>query len=109
MLFLVDAQLPPALAKWLIGQGHSASHVLDLGLERADDRAIWKRAIELGAVILTKDEDFAVRKVLEREGPPVVWVRFGNTTRPEVVARFERHLPAILDALQRGEELLEID
>jgi len=36
MHFSVDAQLPPALAKWLVGQGHVASHVLDLGLERAD-------------------------------------------------------------------------
>jgi predicted nuclease of predicted toxin-antitoxin system len=37
MQFLIDAQLPPALARWLVGQGHTASHVLDLGLERADD------------------------------------------------------------------------
>jgi hypothetical protein len=54
------------VAEW---PGHLAAHVLDLGLERADDRAIWNRAIEMGAVILTKDEDFAVRKVLEKEGP----------------------------------------
>ena len=54
MHFLVDAQLPPALAKWLIGQGHVAAHVFELGLERADDRRIWDRALELGAVIVTK-------------------------------------------------------
>ena len=107
--FLVDAQLPPALAKWLISQGHAASHVLDLGLERADDRAIWNRAIEIGAVILTKDEDFAVRVVLEPGGPSVVWVRFGNTTRAELLTRFEHHLQGVLDALERGDTLVEID
>ena len=108
MHFLVDAQLPPALAKWLIGRGHVAAHVFELGLERADDRSIWDRALEIGAVIVTKDEDFAIRKVLEKAGPRVVWVRFGNTTRPEVLARFEHHLPAILDALEGGEDLVEI-
>ena len=32
MTFLIDAQLPPALASWLIQQGHTAQHVDDLGL-----------------------------------------------------------------------------
>jgi predicted nuclease of predicted toxin-antitoxin system len=30
MRFLVDAQLPPALANWLAAQGHDAAHVADL-------------------------------------------------------------------------------
>jgi predicted nuclease of predicted toxin-antitoxin system len=60
------------------------------------------------AVILTKDEDFALRRIMERIGPRVVWVRFGNTTRPEVISRFERHLPGILEALERGDGLVEI-
>jgi predicted nuclease of predicted toxin-antitoxin system len=33
MRFLVDAQLPPALARWLAAQGHEAAHVGDLGLQ----------------------------------------------------------------------------
>jgi predicted nuclease of predicted toxin-antitoxin system len=109
VLFLVDAQLPPALARWLTGQGHAASRVVDLGLERADDRSIWDRAVKIGAVILAKDEDVAVRKVLEAKGPSVVWVRFGNTTRAEVLVRFEQQLPLVLDALSRGEGLVAID
>lgn len=32
MNFLVDAQLPPALARWIAGQGHGAVHVFDLAL-----------------------------------------------------------------------------
>ena len=31
------------------------------------------------------------------------------TTRPDVLTRFERHLPGILELLQRGEGLVEID
>lgn len=61
MTFLVDAQLPPALARWLSGQGHEAHHVEDVGLRDADDGPIWAHALSVGAVILTKDEDFAER------------------------------------------------
>lgn len=63
----------------------------------------------MGAIIVTKDEDFAVRKALEEHGPRIVWVRFGNTTKPEVLNRFGGHLTAVLDALRRGEGLIEID
>jgi predicted nuclease of predicted toxin-antitoxin system len=101
--------MPPALARWLIGQGHTASHVFDLGLGGADDRTIWDHASEAGAAIVTKDEDFVVRRVLADSGPSIVWVRFGNTTRPEVIARLARHLPGILEALGRGEALVEIN
>jgi predicted nuclease of predicted toxin-antitoxin system len=42
--FLVDAQLPPAVARWLTEEGHDAQHVFDLGLHQATDRAIWAKA-----------------------------------------------------------------
>jgi predicted nuclease of predicted toxin-antitoxin system len=80
-----------------------------MNLERADDRTIWDRALEIGAVIVTKDEDFSVRKIFEEGGPAVVWVRFGNTTRHEIISRFQDYLVGILQALSRGEGLVEID
>jgi predicted nuclease of predicted toxin-antitoxin system len=58
-------------------------------------------------VIVTKDEDFAVRRVLE-EGPAVVWVRTGNTRRAELLRRIEFDFSAIVAALERGETLVEI-
>jgi predicted nuclease of predicted toxin-antitoxin system len=60
MRYLVDAQLPPALARWLVVEGHEAEHVIDRRLETASDREIWDFALETEAVIVTKDEDFAV-------------------------------------------------
>ena len=109
MRFLIDAQLPPALARWLVGQGHTASHVFDLGFERADDRKIWNYALTGYDSLVSKDEDFAVMSALEADGPMVVWVRFGNTSRRDVIARFERELPAIISARARNERLIEID
>jgi predicted nuclease of predicted toxin-antitoxin system len=70
---LVDAQLPPALARWLTAQGHDAQHVFDVGLIDAADAAVWQRALDTSATILTKDEDFAIRSQLRGSGPPVVW------------------------------------
>jgi predicted nuclease of predicted toxin-antitoxin system len=108
MTFLVDAQLPPALARWLSGRGHAAVHVVDLALERATDTAVWAHAAQTGAVVVTKDEDFATRRQLTPDGPPIVWIRIGNTTNPELLLRMEAHLPNVVSALGRGEMMVEI-
>lgn len=107
MRFLVDAQLPPALARQIAALGHTAEHVADCGLATAADREIRAYAVSVGAVIITKDEDFIVRKLLE-SGPPVVWVRVGNTRRTDLLRRIEANFAAILSALERGETLVEI-
>jgi len=74
MRFLVDAQLPAALARWLAAEGHRAEHVADIGLAGAPDKAIWDYALAAGAVIVTKDEDFSLLKALKVGGPTVVWI-----------------------------------
>lgn len=58
MKFLIDQQLPPALARFLQTEGHDAEHVRELGLKEADDKIIWNRAISNGQVVVSKDEDF---------------------------------------------------
>lgn len=108
MRFLVDAQLPPALARWLAAQGHEAEHISDCGLGGAADTAIWNYAAGVNAVIVTKDEDFAQRKALDRSGPVIVWIRLPNTRRRELLVRFGTVLPRLLQALERGETLIEI-
>jgi predicted nuclease of predicted toxin-antitoxin system len=106
--FLVDAQLPPALARWLTAQGHDAHHVFDLDLHQASDRAIWAEAVKSGAAILSKDEDFITLATLEPKGPQVVWVRAGNTTTRALLEWMTPLLPTIVEALERGEKVIEI-
>ena len=108
MRFLVDAQLPPALARWLVANGHEAEHVSDKGMQAASDTAIWDQALFTSATIVTKDEDFAQRKVLTATGPAIVWIRLPNTRRRDLLAWFETILPDILSALERGETLVEV-
>ena len=71
MKFLVDANLPPALAQWLVSEGHEARHVADLGMQAAADREIWQHARDSGACIVTKDEDSCCYKHWTAPAPPL--------------------------------------
>lgn len=108
MRFLVDAQLPSALARWLTAQGHIAEHVSDIGLSSASDGVIWDYALEHSAIIVTKDEDFAQRKVLARRSPAVLWLRIRNTRKHELLTRFAELFPLIASAIERGDTLVEV-
>jgi len=77
-------------------------------LIRAADSAIWQHARETAAVIVTKDEDFAVMAQLRSPGPPVVWIRFGNTRKAELLRRVAGMWPRVVEALSRGESLIEL-
>lgn len=107
MRFLVDAQLPPALARWLSSIGHPSDHVFDLGLASASDASIWDHAVAQGLILVSKDDDFVARRTLANDGPQIVWVRFGNVSRAETIARFERALPYLVSALEQGDMLIE--
>jgi len=109
MRFLVDAQLPPALARWIESQGHVAEHVVDLGMADASDRSIWQVAKQTGTVIVSKDADFVTLTTLEDKGPPVVWIRIGNTRRKVLLNWFGPLFPKILTLLEQGEKLIEIE
>ncbi len=108
MRLIVDAQLPPALARWLTDQGEEAEHVADLGLLFASDLEIWGAAEVRGAVIVSKDEDFALRAQLRETSPQIVWVRSGNVRTAELLRRWVQLWPGVRDALRRGEKLVEI-
>ncbi len=108
MKFLVDAQLPPALADWLRAAGHDAAHVEDVGLRAASDPAIWAHALQTGAIIVTKDEDFAERSVRETTTPVIVWLRVGNTTNRVLRAWIELRLPGIVRLAGQNNRLIEV-
>jgi len=106
--FLIDAQLPPALAGFLVAEGHEAKHVEEVGLLTAGDSEVWTYAMETGAVIVTKDEDFAERVSLVKKAPGVVWLRIGNSSKRALLLWFRNLLPEIVSELDAGEKLIEI-
>jgi predicted nuclease of predicted toxin-antitoxin system len=107
--FLIDAQLPPELARYLLSRGHQAEHVFELKLATASDRRIWNHALAQNAALITKDEDFVTMRALSRDnGPAIVWVRVGNTTTRALVAVFDSVLPGLIAAIERGETVIQI-
>ena len=108
MRFLVDAQLPPALARWLAQQGHTAEHVRDVGLESSSDSDLWLYADHHDAVIVSKDEDFVRLAGSREKGVRVLWLRIGNSTRRELLQWLQRAWPRISAALDADEQVIEV-
>ncbi|MBI2814987.1 MAG: DUF5615 family PIN-like protein [Opitutae bacterium] len=108
MKFVVDAQLPPAMVRWLREAGHEAEHIEDAGLLQADDAAIWAHAERTGAAILTKDEDFAERAKTASGPSAVVWLRIGNAGNPELRAWFGPRLASIVQMAGEGSRIIEV-
>lgn len=106
--FLVDAQLPPGLAKRLSALGYDAAHVNRVGLGPAGDAAIWAYAVANARVLLTKDDDFVALARRDPKATPVVWIRIGNCTNQALWRILEPALPEIILALEAGERVIEI-
>ncbi len=108
MKFLLDAQLPPHLAKALTRAGHGAKHVYDCGLLTAKDRDIWQFATKEGAAVVTKDSDFAAMRMHAPSGPAVIWLRLGNVSNDAVIKVLLSSLPEIAAAIEAGEGVVEV-
>lgn len=106
--FVVDNQLPAALARWCEAKGCDAEHVLLLQMAQAPDDWIWQHAARTGAAIITKDEDFAQMTVLRPEPVAVVWLRLGNCRTPDLLRKMEAAWPEIIRQLDAGMRLVEV-
>lgn len=78
MKLLFDQNLSPFLASRLADIFPGSAHVQDVGLDRADDAAVWDYARANGFIIASKDSDFHERSVYLGAPPKVVWIRRGN-------------------------------
>lgn len=108
MKFLLDAQLPPRLAKAITRAGHEALHVHECGLLTAKDQDIWRFALKERAVIVTKDVDFAALRSHAGNDPAVVWLRLGNVTNDALIKALQSALPEIVAAIEAGEAVVEV-
>ncbi len=100
MRFVLDAHIPRRLCETLVLEGHECLHVetLELG-NRSSDRAIALRADELGAAVVTKDDDFRISHRLVGHPARLVLVTVGNCSNSDLVALFAAVLPKVAEAL----------
>ena len=106
--FIVDANLPIALAKRIAGDGHDCLHVADLGSVTLLDSEIWVLAEADARTIISRDGDFSQLSMLRPSGPAVVWLRMGNVRKRALLDRLSQELPRICSLLDAGERLIEI-
>jgi predicted nuclease of predicted toxin-antitoxin system len=99
MDFLIDAQLPQRLARWLTEQGHPSRHTLDLPQKNATpDAEICRICGGEKRVLVTKDADFANSFFLKGDPAGLVLVSTGNITNNDLFILFQEHLGAIVSA-----------
>ena len=85
-------------------RGHDAEHVFALGMTGAPDSEIADRAVETGAILISKDEDFLASG---RPALRFLWLRCGNMTNAALIEWLDARWAAIEEILQTGEALIE--
>lgn len=91
MKLLFDQNLSPRLVEALADLFAGSLHVAQVGLERADDDAIWRFAKDRGFAIVTKDSDFQERSQLAASAPRIVWIRRGNCSTQDIEGLLRKH------------------
>jgi predicted nuclease of predicted toxin-antitoxin system len=74
---LFDHNLSPRLVKRLADLYPDSTHLHLLGLDRADDAAVWDLARREGFLIVTKDADFSDICMMRGFPPKVILDTFG--------------------------------
>jgi predicted nuclease of predicted toxin-antitoxin system len=108
MKLLIDNQLPAALAIHLRGKGHDAVHVLDAGLDEANDIDIWARCIAEARVLVSKDEDFVILSARPGDQGRLIWVRLGNCRNATLLAAFDALHDQLVASIDAGQRVVEV-
>lgn len=109
MKFLVDAQLPKRLARWLGTAGHDAIHTLDLPhANRSTDQEIIELAELSRRIVVTKDDDFVQSHLVTGRPARMLLIATGNIDNATLEELFRKHLDNIEAAMSKH-RLVEIN
>jgi predicted nuclease of predicted toxin-antitoxin system len=92
---LFDENLSPALVGLIRDEYPDSAHVRDVGLRGAPDRRIWDHARDNGFVIVSKDDDFRQRSLLEGAPPKIVWLQVGNAATALIADLLREQAPRL--------------
>lgn len=110
MKFIVDTQLPPALASFMSKKGYDCIHTVfyENGYFLKDAEII-SIAISEGRTVITKDSDFQDNFIAKGTPPKVLYLTFGNSKNQELLSYFEKHLNQIVELFVNGVEFVEFN
>jgi predicted nuclease of predicted toxin-antitoxin system len=98
MKFLIDAQLPVRLSRFLQTAGYDTIHTRDLPQENATpDTEVNTISIQESRIVITKDSDFLDSFLIRQEPYKLLLVTTGNITNAELETLFESNLPLLVE------------
>lgn len=96
MKLLFDQNLSPRLVNRLADLYPDSQHVSFIGLDQADDRAVWEYANQNDFTVVTRDSDFSDLSILRGFPPKVVWIRRGNCSTNQIEEILRSHYQDII-------------
>lgn len=90
MKLLFDQNLSVKLCQQLNDLFPGSTQVRLVGLEQADDKAIWEYAKQGGFAMVTQAADFAEMSGVYGQPPHVIWLKCGNQ-RTTFIEKLLRH------------------
>jgi predicted nuclease of predicted toxin-antitoxin system len=88
---LFDEMLAPSLVHRLADLFPDSDHVRSLRLNQTSDADVWRKAKQLGYVIVTKDKDFANLSLVWGAPPKVVQLQLMNCSVQQIEDRLRRN------------------
>lgn len=108
MKLLFDQNLSFKLCRQLADLYPDSTQVRLVGLDKADDRALWEYARAHAFALVSLDADFAEMAALHGAPPKVVWLRCGNQPTAVIESILRDHAGAIEAFAHDASACLEI-
>lgn len=103
MKFLVDAQLPKAVAFFLRGRDFDAIHTLDLPRKNVtDDLEINQISLAEQRIVISKDSDFYDSYSARQEPFKLLYLTTGNISTKGLIELLDKNFLLIIHSLQNG-------
>lgn len=106
--FLIDAQLPYQLKRWLDQIGCDCQHTLDLPKKNGTpDTEVAAYADENDRILVSKDGDFINLKILRNTPKRILLITTGNINNETLLRLFDANFDVILK-LFKTHEIVEL-
>ena len=101
MKFLIDAQLPRRIARFLRGEEYDVTHTQDLPDGNATAAAEINRiSVQEQRVVVTKDADFVQSFLLQQKPYKLLLVATGNIKNSELDQLFQKNINQLVDLFE---------
>ncbi len=99
-MLLLDQNLSYRLLEKLTPLYPGSTQVKLVGLDRADDRTVWRYAGDNSLAIVTKDSDFHELALVFGHPPKIIWLKCGNKPKSyvfDLLSNNRREIKTFLD------------